>query len=101
MTVPDFNFSSRSSVFGLAAFIIWIVYGIWYWRALIQIIVASVLTSEDKILWFLVITFVPIIGLITYWMLIPEAVSSAPIFRRKQYGRVNYSVGPAKPPETP
>lgn len=61
--------------------ILWLIYLIAYWRALFQILAGDFMGTQEKILWFLVITLAPVIGLITYWMIYtPE--------RRKEGQRV-------------
>jgi hypothetical protein len=93
----DFKYQNGSSLFALAIFVIWLVWLFLYWRALIQILATPEFGTQEKILWFLVITFVPIIGLITYWMLVPDHVVNTRIFRRKQ----PVPVPRAEPPQAP
>ena len=53
--------------------VLWGVYLLMYWRALFQIVGGRFLNTQEKILWFLVITLAPLLGLITYWMILtPE-----------------------------
>lgn len=53
--------------------LLWIFYLVIYWRALFQILSGRFLNTQEKILWFLVITLAPVIGIITYWMILtPE-----------------------------
>lgn len=70
----NFNLSSNSSIFALATFAIWVVYLIIYWRAMITILRATRFTTPDKILWFLVITLAPVIGIITFYSMCPPHV---------------------------
>ncbi len=42
-----------------------------YWRAMVLILGASKFQSIDKILWFLVITLAPLIGIITFHVMCP------------------------------
>ncbi len=51
--------------------LLWIGCVIVYWRALFQIVGGGFLDTQEKILWFLVITLAPLIGLITYWISFP------------------------------
>lgn len=79
-----FDFQPSSALFGLGLFIIWLVWLAIYWRALLQILSAPGFDTQLKILWFLVITLVPVIGIITYWMLVPDEVVKADVFRASQ-----------------
>jgi hypothetical protein len=54
--------------------VLWLIYIICYWLALQQILRATKFEAHDKILWFLVITFAPVLGLLSYWMLCPDFV---------------------------
>jgi hypothetical protein len=49
--------------------LLWLVYLVVYWRALFQILAGDFMGTQEKILWFLVITLAPVIGIITYWMI--------------------------------
>lgn len=93
----DFKYQNGSSIFAFAIFVIWVVWLFLYWRALIQILGAPEFGTQEKILWFLVITMVPVIGLITYWMLVPDDVMNTRIFRRRQ----PVSAAREEPPQTP
>lgn len=57
-------------VYGLA----WFVYVIIYWICLGRIVRANRFEATDKILWFLVITMAPVIGIITFWWICPAFV---------------------------
>lgn len=61
---------SDNLIGGLAA-VLWLAYLIAYWRALWSLLLREGFETNDRILWFLVITMVPVIGLITYWFLVP------------------------------
>ncbi|MES2596092.1 MAG: hypothetical protein V4662_12185 [Verrucomicrobiota bacterium] len=50
----------------------WVIYLLIYWRCLFQILSATRFEPNEKILWFLVITLVPVMGILTYWMLVSE-----------------------------
>ncbi len=93
----DFKYQNGSTLFAFAIFVIWLVWLFLYWRALIQILGAPEFGTQEKILWFLVITFVPVIGLITYWMMGPEHIVDTRIFCRKQ----PVPTPTAEPPQTP
>lgn len=93
----DFKFQNDSSLFTFAFFTFWLVWLVLYWRALIQILGAPGFGTQEKILWFLVITLVPVIGLITYWMLVPDYMVNTRIFRRRQ----PVPIPKAEPPQTP
>lgn len=62
-------------IFILLALLIYIVI---YWRCLLQILGATRFQVDDKILWFLVITLAPVIGIITYWFMVPACVRNLP-----------------------
>lgn len=53
---------------------LWLLYVALYWRALVWILRASKFDSQDKILWFLVITLAPLIGLITFHTMCPPHI---------------------------
>jgi hypothetical protein len=59
--------------------LLWLVYVAIYWRALVIIIRSTRFTTEDKILWFLVITMAPIIGLITFHAMCPPRIRDVPV----------------------
>jgi len=70
-----FNFTfPNSSLFALVLMLLWLVYMALYWRAMVQILRASKFDSQDKILWFLVITLAPVLGLITFHVMCPPPV---------------------------
>ncbi|SKA75482.1 hypothetical protein SAMN02745166_00032 [Prosthecobacter debontii] len=70
-----FNFTfPNSSLFALVLMLLWLVYMALYWRAMVQILRASKFDSQDKILWFLVITLAPVLGLITFHAMCPPPV---------------------------
>lgn len=56
----------------------YIIYFLLYWRCLVQILGATRFEAADKILWFLVITLAPVIGIITYWFMVPACVRNLP-----------------------
>ncbi len=62
-------------IFILLALLIYIAI---YWRCLAQILGATRFQVDDKILWFLVITLAPVIGIITYWFMVPACVRNLP-----------------------
>lgn len=74
----NFNLNSNSTIFALAAFATWAVYLFIYWRGLVTIIRATRFTSQDKILWFLIITLAPVIGIITFYAMCPPHVLDVP-----------------------
>jgi TctA family transporter len=77
--MPPLNFSlPMSSTFQILVAVLWLLYLVWYWRAMVRILAASKFTSEDKILWFLVITLAPLIGLITFQVMCPTHVLNTP-----------------------
>jgi hypothetical protein len=69
-----FNFTLSSSNSGLVIGALWLIYIYLYWRALFEILRAPAFEVNDKILWFLVITMAPFIGLITYKRMVPKHV---------------------------
>jgi hypothetical protein len=67
-----FKFSfPTSGGFPILLALLWLVYIALYWRALVLVIRASKFDTTDKILWFLVITMAPVIGLITFHAMCP------------------------------
>lgn len=72
-----FNFPTSASV-AIALFIVWLVYMALYWRGMIHILRATSFTTQDKILWFLVITLAPVLGLITFHAMCPPHVLNGP-----------------------
>lgn len=46
----------------------WIIYLLIYWRTLWRILLLRHFDVNDRILWFLVITMAPIIGIITFYL---------------------------------
>ncbi len=77
--MPPLKFNlPMSSTFQILGVVLWLLYLVWYWRALVRILAASKFTSEDKILWFLVITLAPLIGLITFQVMCPTHVLRTP-----------------------
>lgn len=77
--MPPLKFNlPMSSTFQILLGVLWLLYLVWYWRALVRILSASKFTSEDKILWFLVITFAPLIGLITFQAMCSTHVLNTP-----------------------
>jgi hypothetical protein len=74
----DFKYQNGSSLFALAIFVIWLVYICIYWRSMVQILGASKFDSSDKILWFLVITLAPVIGIITFHAMCPPPLRNPP-----------------------
>ena len=77
--MPPLNFSlPMSSTFQILVAVLWLLYLVWYWRALVRILAANKFTSEDKILWFLVITLAPLIGLVTFQVMCPVHVLRTP-----------------------
>lgn len=47
-----------------------LAYTLIYWRALWLLLLRKDFESQDRILWFLVITMAPFVGLITFWFLV-------------------------------
>jgi hypothetical protein len=67
-----FNFSFGSgAVVQIFILVLWLVYMALYWRGLVLIMKAGKFDSTDKMLWFLVITMAPVIGLITFHAMCP------------------------------
>jgi hypothetical protein len=67
-----FNFSFGSgAVVQILILVLWLVYMGLYWRGLVLIMKAGKFDSTDKMLWFLVITMAPVIGLITFHAMCP------------------------------
>lgn len=70
-----FKFSFPSGpIFSILIAVLWLAYIALYWRALVQVMKAGKFDSTDKILWFLVITMAPVIGLITFHVMCPPHV---------------------------
>jgi hypothetical protein len=57
-------------IFGLG----WVVYIAIYWICLMRILRATRFEAADKILWFLVITMAPVIGILAFWWNCPAFV---------------------------
>lgn len=75
-----FNFSfSSGPVFQILIAVLWLGYIALYWRALVLVMRASKFDSTDKILWFLVITMAPVVGLITFHAMCPPHVRDLPV----------------------
>ena len=73
-----FNFSfSTGPVFQILIAVLWLVYVVIYWRAMVLILKAVRFDATEKILWFLVITMAPVIGLITFHVMCPPRVRDA------------------------
>jgi hypothetical protein len=74
-----FKFSlPPTPVFTVLIAVLWILYIGIYWRAMVLILGASKFTSIDKILWFLVITLAPLIGIITFHVMCPPPLRNPP-----------------------
>lgn len=58
-----------------------LAYTLIYWRALWLLLLRKDFETQDRILWFLVITMAPFVGLITFWFLVQGRVVAA---QRKQ-----------------
>lgn len=54
-----------------------LAYIIIYWRALWLLLLRKDFETQDRILWFLVITMAPFVGLITFWFLVQGRVVAA------------------------
>lgn len=48
-----------------------LLYSLAYWLALWALLLRKDFETNDRILWFLVITMAPCLGLITYWLVVP------------------------------
>lgn len=73
-----FKFSlPASGGFPIVIAVLWLVYVVIYWRAMVLILKAGRFDATDKILWFLVITMAPVIGLITFHVMCPPQVRDA------------------------
>lgn len=72
-TIPSPFFSGIDS-FGSIFLVAWGIYIAVYWFCLLQILRASKFDATDKILWFLVITLAPILGILSYVFLCPVFV---------------------------
>jgi hypothetical protein len=73
-----FNFSFGSgAVVQIFILVLWLVYMGLYWRGLVLIMKAGKFDSTDKMLWFLVITMAPVIGLITFHTMCPPHLRDA------------------------
>ncbi|MBX7207741.1 MAG: PLDc N-terminal domain-containing protein [Verrucomicrobiaceae bacterium] len=68
----------------------WIIYVVVYWICLFQILRATKFETGDKILWFLVITMAPVLGIVAYLFLCPP-------FVRNNAGPNDNSRGPSSP----
>jgi hypothetical protein len=69
-----FKFSFSDGPIFIIVMVLWLGYIALYWRALVLVIRASKFDTTDKILWFLVITMAPVIGLITFHSMCPPHV---------------------------
>lgn len=77
--MPPVNFSLPSSpVLGILLTLAWLAYICIYWRAMVLILGASKLDAQEKILWFLVITLAPLIGLVTFHVMCPPPMRNTP-----------------------
>ena len=73
--MPPFKIDlPSSSLLNVLLLVAWLVYLAWYWRSMVQILAARAFDSADKILWFLVITLAPLLGLITFHAMCPPHV---------------------------
>jgi hypothetical protein len=72
-----FTFAS-APVFQILIAVLWIAYIALYWRAVVLVLKASKFDSTDKVLWFLVITLAPVIGLITFHAMCPPPIRNSP-----------------------
>jgi hypothetical protein len=59
-----------------------IAYVVVYWLVLIAILKNAHFSTQEKILWFLVITLAPVVGLAAYWYLDP--LPDRPIFSNSE-----------------
>jgi hypothetical protein len=66
-----FKFSFSDGPIFIIVMVLWLGYIALYWRALVLVIRASKFDTTDKMLWFLVITMAPVIGLITFHAMCP------------------------------
>ena len=74
MNLPNFNFQLGSSgVVGWIFVILWLIYMLWYAVILWEILRRPDWAVELRILWFLVITMAPLIGLIFHFFIVPSA----------------------------
>ena len=64
-----FDIPSSGLVGGVVA-LLWIAYALWYCVVLWGILRRSDWKSEEKILWFLVISLVPVVGLVFHSLLV-------------------------------
>lgn len=67
---------------GSNALPILLVFVIVYWLVLIAILKNPHMNTQDKILWFLVITLAPVIGLAAFWYVDP--LPDRPIFSNSE-----------------
>lgn len=51
----------------------WVIYILIYWRTLWKVLLLKQFDTNDRILWFLVITMAPLIGIITFWLQVNQA----------------------------
>ena len=72
----SFNLPSLGGAnpFGSIFLLGWIIYIVVYWICLFQILRATKFETIDKILWFLVITMAPVLGIIAYILLCPPFI---------------------------
>jgi hypothetical protein len=74
-----FNLSfSSGPIFQILIAVLWLAYVALYWRGMVLVLKATKFDSIDKILWFLVITLAPVIGLITFHVMCPPPVRNPP-----------------------
>jgi hypothetical protein len=65
------NSFSADDTFAVAVLVsLSLAYTILYWRALWLLLLRKDFETNDRILWFLVITMAPMVGLITFWFLV-------------------------------
>ncbi len=69
---PQF-FPSGSNSLLLFYVIAWLIYIAMYWACLLKILQATGFETNEKILWFLVITMAPLIGIITFAQMCPPS----------------------------
>lgn len=75
-----FQFTFGTGIFAqILILLLWLVYIAIYWRAMVLVIRAGKFDSTDKILWFLIITMAPVIGLITFHVMCPPHVRDVQI----------------------
>lgn len=67
---PDLDLTTQVTIL--------VMYAILYWWTLLLILRAKRFEANDKILWFLVITMAPVIGIITFHVMCPPLVRNYP-----------------------